>query len=365
MKKIFVKALSLAVVAGIVLSSTTLTAEAKTKKSKSTQTAVQPTFTVDAKTAAQVFDAEYYAKTYPDVVKVLGNDPAKLLNHYIKNGIKEGRDASATFNVSFYALTNPDLSAAFGENMGAYINHYLTHGMTEKRIASPRDLAKLNKAQLNAVAQSMGQSITQYSASTGSNGQAAGTGVTSNFMTNYFAAAQAEIARSAANGGADYANSATFAGWKNYALVEAALKDFMAANGLDTGMGTIYAKDFIKNGEVNTGMKFGVNDGNNQTITWYSMDSNYQMQKGNTESFNDVVNYGRDDLSPETLDSIAWKDKTPAQKAATAATWEDKRNAKIEAYKNENPEGYANLFGSDSASASTSSSQTSTESSSN
>ncbi len=305
MNKNFVRTLALVGMVGMMSSTGLVAHAAEAPATAQTQTLKQ---TVDAKVAAQVFDAKYYAETYPDVVAVLGNDPVKLLNHYINNGIKEGRDASATFNVSFYALTNPDLSAAFGENMGAYINHYVTHGMAEKRIASPKDLAKLNKAQLNAVAQSMGQSITQYSASTGSNGQTAGT-ATSNFMTNYFSAAQAEIARSAANGGTDYANSATFAGWKNYALVEAALKDFMAANGLDTGMGTIYAKDFIKNGEVNTGMKFGVNDGNNQTITWYSMDSNYQMQKGNTESFSDVVSGGSSSESSAPSESSSSSSK--------------------------------------------------------
>jgi len=37
------------------------------------------------------FDPNYYARKYPDVVAVVGNDPAALLNHYNTNGIAEGR----------------------------------------------------------------------------------------------------------------------------------------------------------------------------------------------------------------------------------------------------------------------------------
>jgi hypothetical protein len=161
MKKILVKTLALAVVAGMMLSSATLTAEAKTKKAKTkkatkatvTQT-VDTKNTIDANLVAQVFDAEYYAKQYPDVVAVLGNDPAKLLNHYVKNGVKEGRDASATFNASVYAIMNPDLIEAFGDNFNLLISHYITNGKTEGRTASSGDIAKLDSKQMYAV---MGQ----------------------------------------------------------------------------------------------------------------------------------------------------------------------------------------------------------------
>ena len=39
----------------------------------------------------QMFDAEFYAKTYPDVYAALGNDETLLYNHYKTYGIKEGR----------------------------------------------------------------------------------------------------------------------------------------------------------------------------------------------------------------------------------------------------------------------------------
>lgn len=40
----------------------------------------------------QVFDAEYYAKTYPDVVQALGTDADTLYKHYLTYGKKEGRN---------------------------------------------------------------------------------------------------------------------------------------------------------------------------------------------------------------------------------------------------------------------------------
>ena len=42
-----------------------------------------------------VFDADYYAKQYPDVVAAVGNDPAALYHHYCACGRAEGRQAYA------------------------------------------------------------------------------------------------------------------------------------------------------------------------------------------------------------------------------------------------------------------------------
>lgn len=40
-----------------------------------------------------VFDAEFYAATYPDVVAVFGTDENMLYQHYVQYGISEGRMA--------------------------------------------------------------------------------------------------------------------------------------------------------------------------------------------------------------------------------------------------------------------------------
>lgn len=83
-----------------------------------------------------VFDATYYAETYPDVVAVLGTDADALFNHYVSNGINEGRDASATFNASVYALANPDLVEVYSGDMNSIIAHYVVCGQAEGRVAT-------------------------------------------------------------------------------------------------------------------------------------------------------------------------------------------------------------------------------------
>ncbi|MBO5070692.1 MAG: hypothetical protein J6C37_10075 [Roseburia sp.] len=42
-----------------------------------------------------VFDAEYYAETYPDVAAAIGTDETSLYNHYVQYGKAEGRKAAA------------------------------------------------------------------------------------------------------------------------------------------------------------------------------------------------------------------------------------------------------------------------------
>ena len=91
---------------------------------------------LDATTATTVFDATYYAETYPDVVAVLGTDVNVLLAHYLTSGVVEGRNASATFNLDAYASANPDLVAVFGDNVNAYVQHYANYGVNENRIAT-------------------------------------------------------------------------------------------------------------------------------------------------------------------------------------------------------------------------------------
>ncbi len=88
-----------------------------------------------------IFDAEYYATTYPDVVAIVGNDAQALFAHYISFGIGEGRDASASFNLDAYVAANPDLVDAFASlgmeiNAANYINHYAASGINEGRVST-------------------------------------------------------------------------------------------------------------------------------------------------------------------------------------------------------------------------------------
>lgn len=82
-----------------------------------------------------VFDAVYYAETYPDLAASIGNDAEALYQHYVTCGLSEGRSGSKVFNVAEYRSAYADLEALFGDDWDAYVNHYCTVGKTEGRTA--------------------------------------------------------------------------------------------------------------------------------------------------------------------------------------------------------------------------------------
>ncbi len=139
-KRIVMSALAMAMVASTVIGATSTTAEAKTvKRTKPTKAAAVKVDTKLNDAVAMVFDAKYYAEQNPDVVKVLGSAPKVLLNHYIKSGMKEGRNASATFNFDAYVSANPDVAAAYGRDEASralYFAHFASHAAKENRIAT-------------------------------------------------------------------------------------------------------------------------------------------------------------------------------------------------------------------------------------
>lgn len=97
-------------------------------------------FSTDVKAAPKtmadgtVFDAEFYAATYPDVVAAFGTDEALLYQHYVTNGKAEGRMACAiAFDPVYYAERYPDVKAAFGDNAELLYQHYIMFGMAEGR----------------------------------------------------------------------------------------------------------------------------------------------------------------------------------------------------------------------------------------
>ena len=79
------------------------------------------------------FDFEYYKAQNPDLVEVLGDDYAKLFEHFCKCGIFEGRTCSAGFDPAAYASAYSDLKDAFGTDIVKYYEHYLTLGAAENR----------------------------------------------------------------------------------------------------------------------------------------------------------------------------------------------------------------------------------------
>ena len=64
----------------------------------------------------QTFDAEFYAKTYPDVVDALGNSESALYSHYVNYGKTEGRLP--------YADAQPQSTNAMELPKGVTINYW-------------------------------------------------------------------------------------------------------------------------------------------------------------------------------------------------------------------------------------------------
>ena len=80
-----------------------------------------------------IFDEHYYADNNPDLKAVFNYDKEALWNHFVNNGLKEGRVMNSRLDVVKYRNTYADLNAAFGDNWDAYVEHFLTCGEKEGR----------------------------------------------------------------------------------------------------------------------------------------------------------------------------------------------------------------------------------------
>ena len=86
-----------------------------------------------------VFNARKYADRYPDLKDAFGYNESRLKEHYIKNGINEGRtpcgndNPTCKFNSKQYADKYPDLKRAFGYNDAQLKAHYINNGINEGR----------------------------------------------------------------------------------------------------------------------------------------------------------------------------------------------------------------------------------------
>jgi hypothetical protein len=98
----------------------------------------------EGRRSSLVFDVQYYLGRYPDLQNAFGrNNYAAAINHWLSNGIGEGRQGSADFDPRYYLSNNPDVTKAFGANnyQGA-ITHYLTNGRNEGRRGTPSETPK-------------------------------------------------------------------------------------------------------------------------------------------------------------------------------------------------------------------------------
>ena len=84
-----------------------------------------------------VFDAAYYARRYPDLKAALGNDAAKLYDHFLTSGIAEGRRGSPNFDIEYYVEQNEDLKKVFGKDYLGAMAHFVSDGCREGRVTAP------------------------------------------------------------------------------------------------------------------------------------------------------------------------------------------------------------------------------------
>ncbi len=94
-----------------------------------------------------IFDAVYYAETYPDVAAAIGSDSNALYQHYKNFGQAEGRNPvnpklvtnTDGFDAVYYAQNNPDVVEMVGNDADDLYWHYITYGMGEGRRCSASD----------------------------------------------------------------------------------------------------------------------------------------------------------------------------------------------------------------------------------
>ena len=107
---------------------------------------------IPAELKSVVFNADYYASKYSDLKSAFGNDAAKLYDHFLTNGIKEGRQASPIFDVQYYLNSHGDLKAAYGTDYVKAMKHFVAFGIDEYRLtAKPVNLGTSFYAKLTGV----------------------------------------------------------------------------------------------------------------------------------------------------------------------------------------------------------------------
>jgi len=86
---------------------------------------------------SSVYDFNYYINAHPDLKAAFGaKGDLRAIEHFVRNGMNEGRRGSDSFSVTLYKDRYPDLRAAFGNNLSAYYLHYIQYGRQEGRSGS-------------------------------------------------------------------------------------------------------------------------------------------------------------------------------------------------------------------------------------
>ncbi|MCR5143841.1 MAG: hypothetical protein K6B67_00870 [Lachnospiraceae bacterium] len=83
-----------------------------------------------------VYNYNYYISKYGDLQKAFGTNKQAALEHFVKYGMSEGRQAKSSFNVQSYKNRYADLRNAYGNNLKEYYLHYINYGKNEGRITT-------------------------------------------------------------------------------------------------------------------------------------------------------------------------------------------------------------------------------------
>ena len=105
------------------------------RKTTGVTTVQNPISSYNGVNYSSVYNYNYYCAKNPDVKAAYGNDDIAVLNHFIRSGMSEGRQASEDFNVQIYKDRYSDVRAAYGNNLKEYYLHYIRSGKSEGRSA--------------------------------------------------------------------------------------------------------------------------------------------------------------------------------------------------------------------------------------
>jgi hypothetical protein len=98
---------------------------------------IEPDLVVDGLDYSLVYDYDFYINKWSDIKEYYGlNNKVGVFNHFLKYGMKEGRQAKEDFNVKIYKDNYEDLRKAYGNDLPKYYQHYIKWGKNlEKRNA--------------------------------------------------------------------------------------------------------------------------------------------------------------------------------------------------------------------------------------
>jgi hypothetical protein len=106
------------------------------RKGTGTKTLQNPAVVQAGINYSAVYNYNTYVRRNPDVARAFGQNDVAVLNHFVRNGMREGRQANTNFNVHRYRARYPDLQRAFGNNLQAYYIHFIIYGQKEGRIGN-------------------------------------------------------------------------------------------------------------------------------------------------------------------------------------------------------------------------------------